>query len=100
VAIASSVPGLVGVTLGPDGFLWREGATERRVPAPKVVAIDPVAAGDVWHGAFTLALSEGLDVAGAGRFANAAAAIKCSRASGRLGTPLRDEVTTLRSAEW
>jgi sulfofructose kinase len=96
--IARSVRGLVGVTLGADGFLWREGARERRIPAPRVVAIDTLAAGDVWHGAFTLGLAEGWDVATAGRFANAAAAIKCSRVGGRLGAPSREDVTKLLSA--
>ena len=65
-----------------------------------MVAIDTLAAGDVWHDAFTLALPEGRDVADAGRFANAAAAIKCSRAEVRLGAPRRGEVMTLLAAEW
>ena len=77
-AIAGSVPGMVGVTLGADGFLWREDGVERRTRAPKVKVVDTLAAGDVWHGAFTLALAEGQDVASASRFANAAAALKCS----------------------
>jgi sulfofructose kinase len=96
--IARSVRGIVGVTLGAEGFLWRDGRRERRIPAPRVVAIDTLAAGDVWHGAFTLALAEGRDVATAGHFANAAAAIKCSRVGGRLGAPNREEVARLLSA--
>jgi sulfofructose kinase len=71
-----------------------------RDSAPKVVAIDTHAAGDVWHGALTLAVAEGPDVAGAVRLGNAAAAIECYRAGERLGTSRRDEVTTLLSAEW
>jgi sulfofructose kinase len=90
--MATHLPGFVGVTLGPDGLLWREGALERRLPAPKVVAVDTLAAGDVWHGAFTLGLAERLDIPAAARFANAAAAIKCSRTGGRLGAPSRAEV--------
>ena len=96
--IAKSVRGIVGVTLGAEGFLWRDGTVERRIPAPKVVVMDTLAAGDVWHGAFTLALAEGRDVATAGRFANAAAAIKCSRGAGRLGAPSRGEVAALLAA--
>ena len=96
MAIERLVPGIVGATLGPDGFLWREAARERRIPTPKVVAIDTLAAGDVWHGA--LARAEGRDVADSERFANAAAAIKCSHAGGRLGTPHRHRVMALRSA--
>jgi sulfofructose kinase len=56
------------------------------------------AAGDVWHGVFTPGLAEGRDVATAGRFTNAAAAIKCARAGRRLGTPRREEVATLMAA--
>ena len=92
--IAGDVTGLVGVTLGPDGFLWLEDGRERRVPAPAIVAVDTLAAGDVWHGAFALALGEGSDVESAARFANAAAAIKCTRFGGRLGAPTRAEVAT------
>ncbi len=92
---ARSIPGIVGVTLGADGFLWREDGAERRTPAPKVKAVDTLAAGDVWHGAFTLALAEGQDVDSASRFANAAAAIKCSRGGGRRGAPTRAEVAAL-----
>jgi sulfofructose kinase len=89
---APSIAGMVGVTLGPEGFLWRAGGREHRMPAPRIVAVDTLAAGDVWHGAFTLALGEGQEIADAARFANAAAAIKCTRAGGRLGAPSRAEV--------
>jgi sulfofructose kinase len=90
--VAETIPAMVGVTLGPDGFLWREGGRERRMPSPKIVAMDTLAAGDVWHGAFALALGEHRDIADAARFANVAAAIKCTRAGGRLGAPTRAEV--------
>ena len=65
------------------------------MPAPAVTAVDTLGAGDVWHGAFTLALAEGMAVAAAARFANAAAAIKCTRFGGRGGAPRRDEVEAL-----
>ena len=91
--IADAAPAtLVGVTLGPEGFLWLEDGAERRIPAPAVRAVDTLAAGDVWHGAFTLALGEGRPVAAAARFANVAAAIKCTRFGGRQGAPTRAEV--------
>ena len=90
--IAQSVPGIIGVTLGADGFLWRDGETEHRIPAPRIVAVDTLAAGDVWHGAFTLALAERRELVDAARFANAAAALKCTRAGGRSGAPSRAEV--------
>jgi sugar/nucleoside kinase (ribokinase family) len=47
-----------------------------------VKAIDTLGAGDVFHGAFALALAEGRDVAAALRFATAAAGLKCTRLGG------------------
>ena len=90
--IAAGHPGVVGVTLGPDGFLWRRGGREYRVPSYPIHAVDTLAAGDVWHGAFTLMLGQGTDIEDAARFANAAAAIKCTRSGGRNGAPTRAEV--------
>jgi sulfofructose kinase len=85
-------PALVGVTLGPEGFLWREGGREHRAPALAIRAVDTLAAGDVWHAAFGVALAERQPIDAAARFANVAAAIKCERAGGRSGAPTRDEV--------
>jgi sulfofructose kinase len=64
-----------------------------------VKALDTLAAGDTWHGAFALALAEGADIAAAARFANVAAAIKCTRFGGRLGSPTRAEVDAF-SQRW
>jgi sulfofructose kinase len=90
--ISAGHQGIVGVTLGCDGFLCRCSGAERRVAAYPVRAVDTLAAGDVWHGAFTLALGEGSDLEASARFANAAAAIKCTRFGGRSGAPTRAEV--------
>lgn len=90
--------GVVGVTVGADGFLWLEGDREHRALAPRVSAIDTLAAGDVFHGAFALAIGEGKTVAAAARFANAAAALKCTHLGGRLGAPTRAEVDALLAA--
>jgi sulfofructose kinase len=43
--VARSVRGVVGVTLGAEGFLWRDGDRARRMAAPHVAAIDTLAAG-------------------------------------------------------
>lgn len=90
--MASETACVVGVTLGQEGFLWREAGRECRIAAPAITPVDTLAAGDVWHGAFTLRLGEGATTAQAARFANAAAAIKCTRFGGRLGAPLRRDV--------
>jgi sulfofructose kinase len=80
------------VTVGAGGFRWLEGDDLRAEPAPRVEAVDTLAAGDVFHGAFLLALAEGRGVAEAARFANVAAALKCARFGSRTTTPSREEV--------
>jgi sulfofructose kinase len=87
--------GDLGVTIGAEGYLRLDGADIVRIPAPHVAAVDTLGAGDVFHGAYALAIGEGRDAAAAAVFANAAAAIKCARPGGRAGIPTRDEVERL-----
>jgi sulfofructose kinase len=82
----------VGVTIGARGYLWLEGETLHATPGHAVEVVDTLGAGDVFHGAYALAIAERRSVIEAARFANAAAAIKCTRTSGRRGIPLRAEV--------
>jgi sulfofructose kinase len=91
---------LVGVTVGRSGFLWVDDDGEHVVRAPEIAAVDTLAAGDVWHGAFALAIAEGQRIEVAARFANAAAAIKCQRHGGRTGAPSRPEVERLLAQRW
>ncbi|HEV2324161.1 MAG TPA: ribokinase [Terracidiphilus sp.] len=61
--------------------------------APFVVeAIDTVAAGDCFNGAFAVALLEGLDPFAAASFANAAAALCVTRKGAQASMPSRSEV--------
>jgi sulfofructose kinase len=88
----------VGVTNGAEGVFFREGGGIVQAPAFPVEAVDTLGAGDTWHGAFVLALGEGSGERAAVRFANAAAAIKCTRFGGRDGAPARAEVEALLAA--
>jgi sulfofructose kinase len=92
LALARTHPGHVGATCGAAGYAWVEGGAVRRVGAPAVEVIDTLAAGDVFHGAFALALAESQPVEAAARFACHAASLKCTRFGGRLGCPTRAEV--------
>lgn len=86
---------LAAVTQGERGAFWIEaGEPEglRHLPAFAVSAVDTLAAGDVFHGAFALELARGKASAEALRYASAAAAVKCTRPGGRSGSPSRDEV--------
>ncbi len=93
--MARQARGLVGVTLGEDGFLWLDAGGERREAAPRVTVVDTLAAGDVFHAAFAVAIAERKAVPEAAKFANAAAALKCTRPGGRNGAPTRAEVEAL-----
>ena len=87
-----TVPAWVCVTDGGEGVFYMRDNDFMHVPAFEVKAVDTLGAGDVWHGAFALRLAEGADELQAIYFANAVAAIKCTRFGGTLGTPGRDEV--------
>jgi len=80
------------VTLGADGVSVQAGDGQQHVPAFNVAVKDTLGAGDVWHGAFALALAEGQAEGAAVHFANAAAALKTQRRGGRRGVPVRTEV--------
>lgn len=86
------VPGTVLVTDGENGVVSVTNGKPHWTPAFPINAIDTLGAGDVWHGAFALALGEGKSQAQAVEFASAAAAIKCGRIGGRDGAPNRAEV--------
>ena len=58
------------------------------MPVFKVDAVDTLAAGDVFHAGFALALAEGRDEVAAMRFGAAAAALKCTRFGGSMGAPV------------
>ena len=83
------------VTDGASGVYFFDGNSIERIRAFDIRAVDTLGAGDVWHGAFALGLAEGQDECDAMLFANAAAALKCSRAGGRVGYPMRSEVDAL-----
>jgi sulfofructose kinase len=85
-------PGRIAVTLGGEGVVWLDEGAARRLPAFAVRAVDTLGAGDAFHGALAVALAEGRAWPEALRFAAAAAAIKCSRPSGRDAFPVRAEV--------
>jgi sulfofructose kinase len=88
----------VAVTNGAEGVFFREGGAIVHAPAFETEAVDTLGAGDTWHGAFVLALAEGMDERAAVRFASAAAAVKCTRFGGRDGAPSRREVEAFLAA--
>ena len=97
--VAQGHAGHVGATCGSAGYAWMQDGEVRRVLAPKVTVVDTLAAGDVFHGAFALALAQGRAIEDAARFACHAASLKCTRFGGRLGCPGREEVEASMAGE-
>lgn len=78
------------VTLGAKGVYC--GDDDRIRPGRKVKAVDCVAAGDTFNGAFVVALAEGRGVGEAVDFAQKAAAISVTRPGAQPSVPFRGEV--------
>jgi sulfofructose kinase len=94
--IAKLTPSFLAGTQGAQGTLWLdENQGLQRTPAFPVHTVDTLGAGDVFHGAFTLAMTEKQELRQALRFASAAAALKCTRFGGAFAAPQRTEVEEL-----
>lgn len=92
IRVAGKTDAFIAVTDGANGVLWIAEGGVHHMPAFHVQVIDTLGAGDVFHGAFALALAEGQDTAASLRFAAATSAIKCTRFGGIAGAPSRTEV--------
>lgn len=86
------IPAWLAVTAGSAGTFYLSDHGTDHVPAFDVAVVDTLGAGDVFHGAFALAIGQGLGPKRALVEASAAAAIKCTRAGGRSGAPNRYEL--------
>jgi sugar/nucleoside kinase (ribokinase family) len=93
--ISKFTDAFVAVSDGPRPIVWRERGMAGEMAVFAMTAVDTLGAGDVLHGAFTLALVEGSAIAHAMRFAAAAAGLKCARFGGSTGAPRRAEVEAL-----
>jgi sulfofructose kinase len=96
--IAKLTPSFLAGTRGPRGTIWLDEHQDlQETPACPVHTVDTLGAGDVFHGAFALAITEQQEVRQALRFASAAAALKCTRFGGAFAAPQRAEVEELLS---
>ena len=80
------------VTLGERGARWASPAGTLDAPAFAVHAVDTVAAGDAFVGAFSAALAEGRPVQEALLRGNAAGALSVTRAGAQPSLPARAEL--------
>src|SRR6476646_1845462 len=94
--IARLTPSFLAGTRGPKGTIWLDEKGEiQETPAFPVHTVDTLGAGDVFHGAFALAITEKQELRQALRFASAAAALTCTRFGGAFAAPQRAEVEEL-----
>lgn len=87
--------GTIVVTLGGEGALISGDAGTKAVPGWRVDVVDTTAAGDAFNGALAVALAEGCEFVDAVRFANAAAALACTRRGAQPSLPTRVDVERL-----
>ena len=87
--------GVVGVTLGNKGSLFLQNDKIHEFLAPKIIPIDTNGAGDVFHGAYALALGRGLTFMDSAKYACAAATLRCSKTGGWQQLPTHSEVMHL-----
>ncbi len=85
-------PGAVVVTLGANGSIGLHGDQLVEQPAFPVEVVDSAGAGDVYAGAFTVALLSKLSFARCMEFACATAALSCRALGPWAGIPDREQV--------
>jgi ribokinase len=85
-------PAIAIMKLGSQGCVIVGNGDPVLIAAPKVKAVDTTAAGDVFNAGLSVALSEGLELPAACRFANYAAALSVTRLGAQSSVPTRAEV--------
>ena len=76
-------PKLVAITMGSEGCLMARAEKIAHLPSFQVNVVDTTGAGDAFMGGLSYALLQGWDDERAGRFANACAALCCTRVGAR-----------------
>ena len=76
-------PQIVAVTMGSEGALVASRDTMAHIPAFNVRVVDSTGAGDAFMGGLSFGLLQGWDLPNSGLFANACAALCCSKVGAR-----------------
>lgn len=84
-------PKVIVITQGKEGGILFDGEQVLRYPAFPVEAVDTNGSGDVFHGAFAFALTQGMNYAQCCVFSSAVSALKCTKIGARQGVPTYQE---------
>jgi ribokinase len=85
------------VTRGSRGLMGLYADKLFEVPGHSIKVVDTTGCGDVFHGAYALAIARGRSVRDAAEYANAAAALAATRTGGREGIPSSGELARFMS---
>lgn len=91
-------PPLVAITKGAEGCLIATRKERAHVPAFKVTVVDTTGAGDAFMGALSYGLLQGWDFARVGTFANACAALCCTKVGARAMSKLDEVIEFIKSS--
>ena len=87
------------ITLGRKGCVGLSNDGIFELPAYKVEVVDTTGCGDVFHGAYALAVARRKSVIEAARFASAAAALCATKLGGRAGIPTMNQLQSFIDAQ-
>jgi fructokinase len=90
-------PKLVAITMGSDGCLIASDKEKAQVPAFKVDVVDTTGAGDAFMGGLSYALLQGWDLKKVGTFANACAALCCTKVGARAMSKRDDVIAFIKA---
>ena len=90
-------PSLVAITMGTDGCLIATRTKKLRVPAFRPNVVDTTGAGDAFMGGLSYALLQGWDEQRVGVFANACAALCCTRVGARAMSNREDVLAFIKA---
>jgi sugar/nucleoside kinase (ribokinase family) len=90
-------PKIVAVTMGAEGSLLASANTMDHVPAFRVDVVDSTGAGDAFMGGLSFGLLQGWELPDVALFANACAALCCSKVGARAMGSRADVLALVRS---
>ena len=91
-------PKLVAITMGKEGCLIADASGMAHVPSYQVKVVDTNGAGDAFMGGLSYALLQGWESRRVGEFANACAALCCTRVGARAMADCEQVEAIIRSA--
>jgi len=97
--LLSKGPKVVAITIGESGCVLATVDQSVKVPGYRVEVVDTTGAGDAFHGGLSYGFLKGWDLEEIGKFANACAALCCTKVGARAMSRLDEVITFMRENE-